>query len=797
MGAVAPRTLLLLLAAALAPTQTRAAGPSRPVPTRVPSPAPARPGFGEPRYLKVGYVDDVQFVRFDSDAENPRMEPRAPWVEREGPEYWEGETQRAKNREQIFRGNLRTLMGYYNQSEGDDVTLRCWAMGFYPAVITLTWQREEEEQTQDMELVETRPSGDGTFQKWAAVVVPSGEEQKYTCHVYHEGLPEPLTLRWEPPPQSTVLIMAVIAVLVLLGVVTIIGAVVFFVRKRRNSGGKGGKYAPAPGSHSLLYFYTTVSRPGLGDPRFIFVGYVDDTQFVRFDSDAETPRVEPCVGWMEQERPEYWELQTQMAWTQAKLSGGSLMTLLRYFNQSKDDSHTLQGMRGCDVGADGRLLHGYNQLGYDGEDYLTLNEDLSSWTATLGQISQGKLGDHLKDSCVETLHKHLEKGKEVLLRSGSHSLRYFSTIVSRPGLGEPRFIYVGYVDDRQIVRYDSDAENPRMEPRAPWMEREGPGYWERETRKAKDTGKNFRSNLKTLLGYYNQSDDEPHTLQWMYGCDVGPDGRLLRGYCQEAYDGHDYISLNEDLRSWTANDLASQISKQKSENVDEAHHQRAYLQGPCIEWLLKYLELGKSTLLLSDPPKAYVTHHPGYKGDVTLRCWAMGFYPADITLTWQREEEEQTQDRELVETRPSGDGTFQKWAAVVVPSGEEQKYTCHVHHERLPEPLTLRWEPPPQSTVPIMAVIAALVLLGAVTIIGAVVFFVRKRRNSGRKGQGLSSLSAILEVFSASWKHTYTPLLLSLTWVCCQFWKLPRVRDFPGLLQLFFSQVEKEAMTIL
>ena len=88
-----------------------------------------------------------------------------------------------------------------------------------------------------------------------------------------------------------------------------------------------------------------------------------------------------------------------------------------------------------------------------------------------------------------------------------------------------------------------------------------------------------------------------HTLQEMYGCDVGPDGRLLRGYDQFAYDGRDYIALNEDLRSWTAADTAAQITKRKWEKAGAAEGHRNYLVGECVEWLRRYLETGKDTLL--------------------------------------------------------------------------------------------------------------------------------------------------------------------------------------------------------
>ncbi|XP_071469668.1 HLA class I histocompatibility antigen, alpha chain G-like isoform X2 [Marmota flaviventris] len=347
----------------------------------------------------------------------------------------------------------------------------------------------------------------------------------------------------------------------------------------------------------------------------------------------------------------------------------------------------------------------------------------------------------------------------------SHSLRYFHTAVSRPGHEESFYTSVGYVDDTLFLSFHSDALNPRVEPRAQWMKYETPAFWEAQTKIAEAHQQKLRWNLRSTLRYLNQSEDGSHTFQWISGCDLGPNGSLLHGHEEFAYDGADYISLNEDLRSWTSWNKAAQITQRKWEDSGDAEHYRAYLQEECLEWLRRFLEKGKDKLLHTESPKTHVTRHFSPEGDVTLRCWALGFYPKEITLTWQRDGEDQIQNMELVETRPAGDGTFQKWAAVVVPAGEEQRYTCHVQHEGLPEPLTLRWESPAVSIIPVMGIVAGLVLFVFV-VTGAAVAVMRWWRNAGRevKGSGCTWSRPLVEVSSASLMgsiiHTH---LLTLT----------------------------------
>lgn len=84
----------------------------------------------------------------------------------------------------------------------------------------------------------------------------------------------------------------------------------------------------------MTYFYIATSRPDGGEARYLEVGYVDDTQFARFDSYAANPRMEPRAPWVAQVGPDHWDEQTRNAQVNTQTYQVNLNNLLGYYNQS-------------------------------------------------------------------------------------------------------------------------------------------------------------------------------------------------------------------------------------------------------------------------------------------------------------------------------------------------------------------------------------------------------------------------------------------------------------------------------
>ncbi|XP_059570815.1 major histocompatibility complex class I-related gene protein-like [Alligator mississippiensis] len=178
--------------------------------------------------------------------------------------------------------------------------------------------------------------------------------------------------------------------------------------------------------------------------------------------------------------------------------------------------------------------------------------------------------------------------------AGSHSYRHFCMGLSNPSPNVPAFTAVGYVDDQQILHYDS--ETWRQEPCRDWVQGAvDPGFWDRETRTLQDWKRGFDTNLVSLQHRYNQSRGS-HTLQLTYGCELHED-HSTGGHMQFGYDGGDFISYDLAAHTCIAGTTQAQVT-QHSWNEDTAMLQsaRAYLEETCIAWLWQYLQHGEAAL---------------------------------------------------------------------------------------------------------------------------------------------------------------------------------------------------------
>ncbi|XP_053149469.1 class I histocompatibility antigen, F10 alpha chain-like isoform X2 [Hemicordylus capensis] len=229
-----------------------------------------------------------------------------------------------------------------------------------------------------------------------------------------------------------------------------------------------------------------------------------------------------------------------------------------------------------------------------------------------------------------------------------------------------------------------------------------------------------------------------HTWQFMYGCELGEDGPR-GGHSQYGYDGRDFVSLDKETLTWTAADAAAQVTKRKWEAEPAiAQGYKAYLEEICIEWLQKYLDYGKETLLRREPPSVKVTRKvkAGSDGMETHICQAHGFYPKEIEINWMRDEEVWTEDT-FHGQGPNSDGTYHSWLSVEMDPKDRGRYQCRIRHDSLEEPGYFVWKD--SASLPVGVIVGAiLAAAAAVLLVAGIVFCIRKRQQRDYKAASTS-----------------------------------------------------------
>nr|AAB97338.1 MHC class I antigen [Triakis scyllium] len=192
------------------------------------------------------------------------------------------------------------------------------------------------------------------------------------------------------------------------------------------------------GSHSLRYFYTSMT-PISGLPEFVAIGYVDELEFVHYDSDMK--KMIPRQRWIaESEGPDYWERETQNARGAEQWGKVNIPILSERTNQS-GGIHVLQRMYGCELREDGST-GGFFRDGWDGKDSIVFDKEHLRWIA-VGQwavltkekwdkdqgFNQQRKG-YLEGICIEWLKKYL--------RYGERQLRPAAPTVSFTRLGDSK-----------------------------------------------------------------------------------------------------------------------------------------------------------------------------------------------------------------------------------------------------------------------------------------------------------------------------------------------------------------------
>ncbi|KAK7899333.1 hypothetical protein WMY93_020186 [Mugilogobius chulae] len=256
----------------------------------------------------------------------------------------------------------------------------------------------------------------------------------------------------------------------------------------------------------------------------------------------------------------------------------------------------------------------------------------------------------------------------------THSLKYFYT-ASRGIPSFPEFVTVGLVNEQPISYYDSVQK--REVPKQDWMQRtEDADYWDRQTQISMATEQKFKADIDIVSRRLNKTEG-PHIVQNMYGCEWDDETGQVNGFSQFGYNGEDFIVFNLETETWIAPKQEAMFTKMKWDRDEEKiQRDKQYLTSVCVEWLKKYLEYGKESLMRTELPQISLLQK---SSSSPVTCHATGFYPDGAMLFWTKDGGEFSEGVDPGEILPNHDGTFQMSVELDVfsiPPEDWDKYDC-------------------------------------------------------------------------------------------------------------------------